>query len=247
LDAGADCPDVLHRSVEELHSDLPREIAAREAEVEKLEDERDNLERSIAKTLGHLEKLELKQELKDNEIMRKETYLTRVKKKEGELAGVVSELATRRLGYEAEDAKRQAEREAIATEKQEVRDKQAKVIADAQLVGQVRDVYETAIQAVEEVMEHAEADTLAIDPITKELDVSSLPVLQKTSPKLKDRIVGMATQLARWQDRVFALAVGLRDHKVRLTRFLTRHDIEPEVRDEAREIERDGERFELGD
>ena len=103
------------------------------------------------------------------------------------------------------------------------------------------------MQAVEEVMEHAEADTLVIDPITKTLDVSSLPVLQKTSPKIKDRIVGMATQLARWQDRVYDMAVRLRDHTKRLTVFLSRHDIELEVKEEAKKIERGGEKFELGD
>lgn len=247
LDAGADYPDVLHRSVEELHRDLPREIAARDAEVDKLESEREALESSIAKSLGYLEKLELKQELKTNEIKRRETYLARVKKKEDELAGIVSELEIKRRGYEGEDAKRQSEREAIETDKQEVRGQQAKVRADAQLVGQARNAYEAAMQAVEEVMEHAEADTLVIDPITKTLDVSSLPVLQKTSPKIKDRIVGMATQLARWQDRVYDMAVRLRDHTKRLTVFLSRHDIELEVKEEAKKIERGGEKFELGD
>lgn len=50
IDKGADYADTLNRSVKQLHQDLPQEISARQAELQRLVGEVEDLQSSIAKT-----------------------------------------------------------------------------------------------------------------------------------------------------------------------------------------------------
>ena len=63
LEAGAKYSDTLHRTVKQLHEDLPLEKAMLEAEIEAMSQEINEQRASVAKTQGHLAKLEAKAKL----------------------------------------------------------------------------------------------------------------------------------------------------------------------------------------
>ncbi|MEP3844588.1 MAG: plasmid recombination protein, partial [Paracoccaceae bacterium] len=74
LEAGADYPDTLPRTVKQLHEDLPQEMAALEAEIVTKEERINEQKASLEKTQRYLGKLETKKELTEREVKRKETY-----------------------------------------------------------------------------------------------------------------------------------------------------------------------------
>jgi len=86
IEYGADYADTLNRSVKQLHQDLPREIAAREAELARLTEERVALQASLEKTRGHLAKAEAQREKTAKRLKRMRNYARRLAKKETELA-----------------------------------------------------------------------------------------------------------------------------------------------------------------
>lgn len=86
LAAGANYADTLHRTVKQLHEDLPQEKADIEAEIEALSEGLNKVSTSVDKTKKHLQKLEVKVDLSEKEIKRKETYRKRLAKKHQELA-----------------------------------------------------------------------------------------------------------------------------------------------------------------
>lgn len=92
--AGADYADTLNRSVKQLHEDLPREIAEREAAIEALELKAVDLKASIEKTKHYIQKLRDREELNERETKRLATYEIRLAKKkaaQSELAGKLKE------------------------------------------------------------------------------------------------------------------------------------------------------------
>jgi len=88
LEAGADYPDTLHRTVKQLHEDLPREKAVLEAEIAAKEEKINEQKASLEKTENYLEKLEAKKELTEKELKRKVTYIRRLEKKQAEVAAL---------------------------------------------------------------------------------------------------------------------------------------------------------------
>ena len=95
LAAGANYADTLHRTVKQLHEDLPKEKADIEAEIETLLEGLNKASTSVDKTEKHLQKLEIKVDLSETEIKRKETYRKRLAKKHQELAQDVARLHLR--------------------------------------------------------------------------------------------------------------------------------------------------------
>lgn len=97
LEAGANYADTLHRTVKQLHEDLPREKAALEAEIEDSEAKVAEQRASLEKTQRLLEKLEAKKELTEKEVKRKETYSRRLEKKQAKMAVEMEALEVRRI------------------------------------------------------------------------------------------------------------------------------------------------------
>lgn len=92
LAAGASYADTLHRSVRQLHQDLPAEIELKEARVEALEAEEVDLVASIDKTRMHLAKLQDYQRmLTEKEEKRLKVYKERLAKKEAEWAALMAQ------------------------------------------------------------------------------------------------------------------------------------------------------------
>ena len=110
LNAGADYAETLHRSVRQLHQDLPTEIAEKEAELAGLDAKQAKLEASMEKTREYIRRLNRDQhERSEKEEKRLKTYEARLQKKAAEqaelagrqederraLEGLVATLATR--------------------------------------------------------------------------------------------------------------------------------------------------------
>jgi hypothetical protein len=75
LEAGANYADTLHRTVKELHNDLPQEKAMLEADIDALSQDIIEKEQSAQKTQAHLNQLKTKAELAEKERKREETYI----------------------------------------------------------------------------------------------------------------------------------------------------------------------------
>ncbi|MEX1663745.1 hypothetical protein AB4874_19405 [Thioclava sp. 15-R06ZXC-3] len=101
LTAGARYADTLHRSVRQLHEDLPGEIAAREADLEALELRALELRASMVKTQGNLDRLTATVALSEKEAKRLQIYAVRLQKKEEELAALELALDAERQRVEA--------------------------------------------------------------------------------------------------------------------------------------------------
>lgn len=154
LQAGADYADTLHRTVKQLHEDLPLEWAALVAEIADREAQVAEQRASLEKTQRLLEKLELKTELTEKEAKRQETYSRRLAKKQADMVAEVKALEARRGALEnaiAQDAQViEAEKEAVRMDRQKVKEEMA-------AVRRAKDTYETGVSAIEAVLSEAEA------------------------------------------------------------------------------------------
>lgn len=83
--SGADYVDTIHRSVKQLHEDLPCEIEERQAELANLVDQIAVKEASLAKTHEHLRKAELRRDKTARQLKRIKTYRKRSAVKAEEL------------------------------------------------------------------------------------------------------------------------------------------------------------------
>lgn len=82
IENGADYSDTIHRSVKQLHEDLPREIEAHQAALASLADQIVDHEGSLEKTRGHLRKAEARRHKTAQQLKRIKTYQGRLAKKE---------------------------------------------------------------------------------------------------------------------------------------------------------------------
>lgn len=131
--AGADFKDTLHRTVRQLHRDLPRELAAKRAELAEASARADEMR-------ARVQKLENKAELTDKEAKRLETYRARLAERVAveEAAKAEAERLTRTARDEAEQARR--ERDAAKTEEEASRIKAARITSAIQvLADEIRD------------------------------------------------------------------------------------------------------------
>ena len=99
--AGADFKDTLHRTVRQLHADLPVELAAKEAEVAAAA-------ARVEEMRARVEKLEAKAQLTDKEAKRLETYQARLSARIAEQEAAQAE-ATRLAQVARDDAAQAAQ------------------------------------------------------------------------------------------------------------------------------------------
>lgn len=92
---GADYADTIHRSVKQLHEDLPREIEAHQAALASLADQIVDQEGSLEKTRGHLRKAEARRHKTAQQLKRIKTYQGRLAKKDAFLQGLEHEATLR--------------------------------------------------------------------------------------------------------------------------------------------------------
>ena len=131
--AGADFKDTIHRTVRELHADLPREIAAKRAELAEASARADEMR-------ARVQKLENKAELTDKEAKRLETYRARLAERVAveEAAQAEAERLTGIARDEAEQARR--DRDAAKTEEEASRIKAARITSAIRvLADEIRD------------------------------------------------------------------------------------------------------------
>ena len=236
LKAGADYRDTLHRSVKQLHDDLPQEKAALEAEIAAKEEEINDQRASAEKTQRHLAKLEQRRELTEKDINLKETYRKRLEKKQMEMAEDMRRLETRQVELAATLAR---EAEAIEQEKNAVSAERKQVQDQAAAVQRAKETYEAGVSAIEAVLNEAENETLNYDPDTGQTTMKDPRPVKAAPPKLRTQIVKLAKRLAFIEDRLFTRLFRLDEHIGRIRAFLSRNDIKPEAKKEAQEITRD--------
>lgn len=126
LRSGANYADTLHRSVQELHYDLPAEIATAQAR-------RDALHQEAGKVAARIAKLQAQEALTAKEIKRLETYERRLRAKQDELAELEAE-ALRLRHLMAQD-------QTLAAEARRIADAQwdrASAALDAQIAAEAR-------------------------------------------------------------------------------------------------------------
>ncbi|MEQ6203336.1 plasmid recombination protein [Sulfitobacter sp. HNIBRBA2951] len=233
LKAGAKYSDSLHRTVKQLHQDLPQEKAALEVEIAAMSQDINEQKASVAKTQRHLQTLEAKAVLTEKEINRKETYSRRLEKKQLEMAADMERLEARRVALEATMAQ---EAEAIEVEKQAVRAERQKVQEQMAAARAAKETYDQSVNAIEAVLVEAENETLVYDPDTGKTTMQDPTPLKDTPAKLRTQIVKLAKRLAFVESNLFARIFRLDEQINRIRAFLTRNDLAPEAKNEALEI-----------
>ena len=233
LEAGAKYSDTLHRTVKQLHEDLPLEKAMLEAEIEAMSQEINEQRASVAKTQGHLAKLEAKAKLTEKEIKRKRDYSKRLEKKQAAMAEDMERLKAGQIALATTMAQ---EAEAIEVEKQAVRAERQKVQEQMTAARAAKQTYDRGVDAIEAVLTEAESETLVYNPDTGETTMQDPTPLKDTPQKLRTQIVKLAKRLAFVESNLFARIFRLDQQISRIRAFLTRNDIESETKIEALEI-----------
>lgn len=233
LEAGADYPDTLHRTVKQLHEDLPQEKAALEAAIAAKETKINEQKASLEKTQRYLEKLEAKKDLTEKEIKRKETYSRRLEKKQAEMALEMERLETRRVALETAMA---SEAQNIQAEKETVRAERQKALEQTVAARRAKEAYEVGVNAIEAVLSEAEAETLSYDPDSGKTTMDNPTPLKAVPLKLRKQIVKIAKRLAFIESNLFKRILRLDAQIKRIKTFLTRTDIAPDARQEAQTI-----------
>ena len=233
LKAGVEYPDTLHRSVKQLHADLPQEKATLEAEIEAMSQEFNEKKVSVEKTQRHLRALEAKGALTEKEIKRKETYSRRLERKQAAMAEDMKRLEARQVELEAAMA---LKAEALEEEKRAVRAQRKQAQEQTAAARRAKESYETGVSAIEAVLAEAENETLAYDPDTGKTTMQDPTPVKNAPPKLRAQIVKLAKRLAFVESNLFARIFRLDEQISRMRAFLTRNDIEPQQKREAQEI-----------
>lgn len=182
IKAGADFSDTVHKSVRELHEDLPKDIAEKREELEQVSAEIPKLENRVAEMQARVDKLENEEkqrELTATKVKRLRTYRSRLTDRIGDLRGARDELNRLTAEIEAKqklvtDLERRAdqaeERAARATE----RAQEAKQTASA--AEERKSEVEASVAALEAEKAALDADvsTLIADKAQLEPEISSL-------------------------------------------------------------------------
>ncbi|WP_143515453.1 hypothetical protein [Pseudooctadecabacter jejudonensis] len=232
LQAGADYADTRHRTVKQLHEDLPLERNALEAEIADSEAKVAEQRASLEKTQRLLEKLEAKKELTEKEAKRQETYSRRLEKKQADMVAEMKALEARRSALEEAMRRVEAENEAVGMDRQKVKEEMA-------AVRRAKDTYKTEVSAIEAVLSEAENETLSYDPETERTTMKDPTPVRAAAPKLRKQITKLAKRFAFVEDKLFTRIFRLDAPIDRIRTFLSRPDIAQEARQEAEAIVRD--------
>lgn len=236
LKAGADYPDTLHRTVKQLHEDLPQEKAALEAEIAAREEEINEQRASLEKTQRYLGKLEAKRQLTEREVKNKETYSRRLEKKQAKMAKEMEALEARRSALETAMA---AEAKSLENEKDAVRAERKMAQEQTAVARRTKEAYSLGVNAIEAVLSEAEAETLSYDYDTGKTTMDDLTPVKAAPPTLRKQIVKLAKRLAFVESNLLTRILWLDAQMKRVKTFLTRTEIAPEEQQEAKAIVRD--------
>ncbi|RPE72179.1 plasmid recombination enzyme [Pacificibacter maritimus] len=231
IEVGADYAETLNRSVKKLHKDLPDEIAARQGDLKKLEEEKRQLDASMTKTQGHLQRLYDKGKLNEKEAKRLKTYEGRLAKKEAEQ----SEIQRRQLDMmtKLEKARHALKNREAEVQEHEVSAREKMEDAKASLV------------AIEAVAEELEQGTLQQNDAGKIQMKDASPVLAAPAG-IRKRLFRLARRLLWCQERLVRKENRLNRLSAALKGFLKRQDLSDDARAEGEELERgldDGQAF----
>ena len=232
LEAGANYPDTLHRTVKQLHEDLPKEKATLEAEIKEMSQELIEKKASVETTERHLKTVEEKADLTEKEIKLKKTYGRRLEKKQAAMVKETEQLELRKAQLADIMAQEQLVLEA---EKQAVRAERQKAQEQAAAARRAKESYERGVTAIEAVLNEAEHETLIFDPDTGQTTMQDLKPMKAAPPKLRTQIVKLAKRLAFIESNLFARIFQLDEKIKRVSRFLHRENVSSDVtKDEAR-------------
>lgn len=234
--SGANYTDTLHRTVKQLHEDLPQEKAVIEAQIEALSEDLNKASASVDKTQRHLEKLEFKVDLSEKEIKRKETYRKRLANKHQELAQDVARLELKQQELAAIIDR---EKSAIDAERQVAREDREQAAYELSHARHAKQTYEASVIAIEAVLTEAENETLSYNPDTGKTTMEDPSPPKQAPPNFRTKIVKLAKRMAFMESNLFARICWLDEQINRIRTFLKRVDIEPDIRNEAELIRQD--------
>ncbi|MBU2994110.1 hypothetical protein Q4555_07965 [Octadecabacter sp. 1_MG-2023] len=237
LDAGADYPDTLNRSVRQLHEDLPSEIAVKEQEIQGLNADIAERQASIAKDQERVAKLEYKEVLQANEEKRLGKYRVRIAKKVVALKAVQSQQVEQRERLKQRQATlERAERKNAAKTEDLVKKTVAADTAIAQAEYAKAD-YEAGAAAVEAIVEEMANGT--IQETAEEITLQNPEPIKVASKRVQKRLTTLVhryldLQLA-WEKRT----VWLNEMLGKMQNWLGRDDLSEGARSEGDRIERE--------
>ncbi|MFW2590176.1 plasmid recombination protein [Sagittula sp. SSi028] len=256
LAAGAHYAETLHRSVRELHQDLPDELDAlrgqREgladdvqsirAELEAHQSELDALEQSAAKTRGHLAKLAAKAELSEKEEKRRRTYAARLEKKEQDIAAAEATLVARTRKLQAAQAAAIERGEAVKRAEAALARKEATLVeAQSAVKTETKRLVTLSGTINQQKKELTAAEVKLAEETLKVQDNGKItlkdPQPLRDAPKpLLDRLMPAIFKIVRKRHEVEVKAGFVDAMMQRVRRFLGREDLPPEVVAEADDL-----------
>lgn len=139
--AGADFKDTLHRTVRQLHRDLPRELEAKRAQIADLDSTRREAQDRVDEMQARVNKLAEKADLSEKEAKRLETY-------EKRLVDRVAELEAAERAAEAATAEEQRLAGIARAEAEEAENRAAQADDDARRVSEKAGALLTATAAL---------------------------------------------------------------------------------------------------
>lgn len=233
LESGANYADTLHRTVKELHNDLPQEKAMLEADIDALSQDIVEKEQSAQKTQAHLNQLKTKAELTEKERKREETYTRRLVTKQVAMALDIEMLENKKKEL---DQIIDQERFEICAQKHAAKDEREQAAHDLSKARDAKQSYEDSVTAIEAVLAEVENETLIYDPTTEKTTMKDPAPILRVSPKLRTKIVELAKRLAFIENSLFSRIFRLDEHIARVKTFLAREDVAPEARRDAEKM-----------
>lgn len=234
LAAGADYAATLNRSVKQLHRDLPKEIAAKEASLAELSDEVMRLSIALEKDKARVAKLIAMAERTAKEEKRLATYTERLKKR------VVALKVAEKAVQEGEARNQRRTDAIIQIQKEQDARQSTQEAADALLLDRAA--------ALETQEAQARCDAAALEAVTRELAENTVghtagrltlqdptPML-RASPPMRKRLAQVIRQHLGLRAALVDRMAFVDQLMTRVTRWLKRDDLPADARQEAEEI-----------
>ena len=173
IEKGADYAETINRSVKQLHEDLPKEIAVKQAELQILVDEIVALTASIDKTRRHFDAMEARRDKTAKQMKTARTYKKRLAKKEEALSDLVIQCGKLRVELDAKDqALHSRQTEAVSREVAH----QAQVLADADRM---------ALEALQIAIWNEELDAMSAAHVQKVCDDTAAAEARDAALRMK--------------------------------------------------------------
>jgi len=237
LAAGADFSDVVHRSVKELHRDLPRDLERRRQEVAKLAEAEAEAAGRVTEMRERVEKLSAKAEMTEKEAKRLATYEKRLSDRIGELEQ--ARAAAEAAKVEADRLADLANQEKIASQAEATR-----IIAAAEAETKVlREATAADLRrrgaALESLAQEFEAGTITQLPDGR-VHARNVEALRAGQPDINPAIIAAAASHRAQGERKAALdarEAALNDREAEVVRRETNTAaIEAQIEQDLREI-----------